>query len=91
MTIHRAKGLEFPVVCVADLGRVPWRAGELLRLGRDGRVGVRLARPGTGEARTRSTTTRWARSSSGRGRRGAAAVLRRADAGAGAADPERAR
>ena len=21
MTIHRAKGLEFPVVCVADLGR----------------------------------------------------------------------
>jgi len=48
MTIHRAKGLEFPVVCVADLGRVPWRSGPLLRLGRDGRVGVRLARPGTG-------------------------------------------
>ena len=23
MTIHRAKGLEFPVVCVADLGRGP--------------------------------------------------------------------
>jgi ATP-dependent exoDNAse (exonuclease V) beta subunit len=48
MTIHRAKGLEFPVVCVADLGRVPWRSAPLLRLGRDGRVGVRLARPGTG-------------------------------------------
>ena len=27
MTIHRAKGLEFEVVCVADLGRGPrWRA-----------------------------------------------------------------
>jgi ATP-dependent helicase/nuclease subunit A len=48
MTIHRAKGLEFPVVCVADLGRVPWRSAPLLRLGRDDRVGVRLARPGTG-------------------------------------------
>jgi ATP-dependent helicase/nuclease subunit A len=48
MTIHRAKGLEFPVVCVADLGRVPFRSAPLLRLGRDGRVGVRLARAGTG-------------------------------------------
>jgi ATP-dependent exoDNAse (exonuclease V) beta subunit len=48
MTIHRAKGLEFDVVCVADLGRGPrWRA-ELLRVGRDGRVGLRLAEPGTG-------------------------------------------
>ena len=26
MTIHRAKGLEFPVVCVADLGRAVRRA-----------------------------------------------------------------
>jgi ATP-dependent exoDNAse (exonuclease V) beta subunit len=48
MTIHRAKGLEFPIVCVADLGRVPRRGGELLRLGRDGRIGLRLARPGSG-------------------------------------------
>jgi ATP-dependent exoDNAse (exonuclease V) beta subunit len=48
MTIHRAKGLEFPVVCVADLGRVPFRSAPVLRLGRDGRVGVRLARAGTG-------------------------------------------
>ncbi|MHB8656651.1 MAG: UvrD-helicase domain-containing protein [Solirubrobacteraceae bacterium] len=48
MTIHRAKGLEFPVVCVADLGRVPYRPLELIRLGRDGRVGLRLAEPGTG-------------------------------------------
>jgi ATP-dependent helicase/nuclease subunit A len=48
MTIHRAKGLEFPVVCVADLGRVPFRSAPVLRLGADGRVGVRLARAGTG-------------------------------------------
>ena len=48
MTIHRAKGLEFETVCVADLGRGPrWRA-ELLRVGRDGRFGLRLAEPGTG-------------------------------------------
>ncbi|MGN6871385.1 MAG: UvrD-helicase domain-containing protein [Solirubrobacteraceae bacterium] len=48
MTIHRAKGLEFDVVCVADLGRGPrWRT-ELVRVGRDGRIGMRLAEPGTG-------------------------------------------
>jgi ATP-dependent helicase/nuclease subunit A len=49
MTIHRAKGLEFEVVCVADLGRGPrWRA-DLMRIGRDGRFGLRLAEPGTGK------------------------------------------
>jgi ATP-dependent exoDNAse (exonuclease V) beta subunit len=48
MTIHRAKGLEFGVVAVADLGREPWRRGGLLRVGADGRLGLRLARPGTG-------------------------------------------
>ena len=48
MTIHRAKGLEFEVVCVADLGRGPrWRA-DVIRVGRDGRFGMRLAEPGTG-------------------------------------------
>jgi ATP-dependent helicase/nuclease subunit A len=46
MTIHRAKGLEFKVVCVADLGRVPWRPSELLRVDGDGRLGLRLARAG---------------------------------------------
>jgi ATP-dependent exoDNAse (exonuclease V) beta subunit len=50
MTIHRAKGLEFPVVCVADLGRGPRWGSELLRVGLDGRIGVKLARPGTGRA-----------------------------------------
>jgi ATP-dependent exoDNAse (exonuclease V) beta subunit len=48
MTIHRAKGLEFEIVCVADLGRAPWRSAPLLRVGTDGRLGLRLARPGTG-------------------------------------------
>jgi ATP-dependent helicase/nuclease subunit A len=43
MTIHRAKGLEFPVVCVADLGRGSPSAGaDLVRVGKDGRVGVKL-------------------------------------------------
>jgi ATP-dependent helicase/nuclease subunit A len=50
MTIHRAKGLEFPIVCVADLGRQPWSGAPLLRIGRDGRIGLRLSRPGTGKA-----------------------------------------
>jgi ATP-dependent exoDNAse (exonuclease V) beta subunit len=50
MTIHRAKGLEFPIVCVADLGRMPWRRTELIRIGRDGRFGMRLASPGTARA-----------------------------------------
>jgi ATP-dependent exoDNAse (exonuclease V) beta subunit len=49
MTIHRAKGLEFEIVCVADLGRAPWRRADVLRVGRDGRFGLRLAEPGTGK------------------------------------------
>jgi ATP-dependent exoDNAse (exonuclease V) beta subunit len=51
MTIHRSKGLEFPVVCVADLGRqVLPRAGALVRVGRDGHsLGLRLKRPGHGQ------------------------------------------
>ena len=48
MTIHRAKGLEFEIVCVADLGRTPRRNAEILRLSGDGRLGIRLARPGSG-------------------------------------------
>ena len=52
MTIHRAKGLEFEVVCVADLGRETprGRSAHVLRVGADGRVGLRLAWPGTGKS-----------------------------------------
>ena len=49
MTIHRAKGLEFPVVCVADLGRAAGGARDRLLLGRDGNAGLRLAPIGGGE------------------------------------------
>jgi ATP-dependent exoDNAse (exonuclease V) beta subunit len=47
MTIHRAKGLEFEIVCVADLGRSPGYSSEILRVSGD-RLGLRLARPGGG-------------------------------------------
>jgi ATP-dependent helicase/nuclease subunit A len=47
MTIHAAKGLEFPVVCVADLGRAAYTHAPTLLV--DGpRVGLRLARLGVG-------------------------------------------
>ena len=57
MSIHAAKGLEFPVVCVADLGREPnVRAPDLLvdgaprGTGSAGRVGLRLRALGNPEA-----------------------------------------
>ncbi len=46
MTIHRAKGLEFPVVVVADLGRSVRPSSELVRVTADGRLGIRIARAG---------------------------------------------
>ena len=49
MTIHRAKGLEFPVVCLADLGRAAGGARDRLLLGADGSVGLKLAPIGGGE------------------------------------------
>ncbi|HEV2771348.1 MAG TPA: PD-(D/E)XK nuclease family protein, partial [Thermoleophilaceae bacterium] len=48
MTIHAAKGLEFPLVCVADLGRGEPRDSTALRLSADGRVGLRLPDPDGG-------------------------------------------
>jgi ATP-dependent exoDNAse (exonuclease V) beta subunit len=48
MTIHRAKGLEFEIVCVADLGRSVRPASQIVRVSRDGRLGLRLARTGVG-------------------------------------------
>lgn len=43
MTVHAAKGLEFPVVCVADLGRLPNTQTPDLLVEKE-RVGIRLAR-----------------------------------------------
>ena len=49
MTIHRAKGLEFPVVCVADLGRGAVTVRDRLLVGDGGAVGLRLAPIGGGD------------------------------------------
>ena len=90
MTIHRAKGLEFPVVCVADLGRKAGGSRSPLLVEPDGTPGLRLAPLGGGD--TIPTTALGAPQRArarGRGRGGAAAVLRRDDARQGAADPER--
>ena len=43
MTIHNAKGLEFPVVCVADLGREGREDDALLDIADDGRIALRIA------------------------------------------------
>jgi ATP-dependent helicase/nuclease subunit A len=48
MTVHRAKGLEFPVVCVADLGKDGRDDDGRLRISEDGSVGLRLASLGGG-------------------------------------------
>jgi ATP-dependent helicase/nuclease subunit A len=57
MTIHKAKGLEFPVVVVADLGREgPWRAPVLLADRASGRLAVNLGQLGDAAM----TTLDWA-------------------------------
>jgi ATP-dependent exoDNAse (exonuclease V) beta subunit len=48
MTVHRAKGLEFPVVCLADLGKDGREDDGQLRISDDGSVGLRLANLGGG-------------------------------------------
>ena len=92
MTIHRAKGLEFPVVCVADLGRLGagGRAAAADRPRRRGRAAARAARR---RRRRPGARLRAARRRGGpRGRRGgAAAALRRDDPRPRDADPLRRR
>ena len=51
MTIHAAKGLEFPVVCVADLGRSGRGDDDALRVTDDGRVGLKIASLGGGSTK----------------------------------------
>src|SRR4051794_12741236 len=48
MTVHAAKGLEFPVVCVADLGRTGRGDDGALQVSADGRVGLSVASLGGG-------------------------------------------
>lgn len=43
MTIHMAKGLEFPVVCVADLGRAGREDDALLDVDDRGRIALQMA------------------------------------------------
>jgi ATP-dependent helicase/nuclease subunit A len=52
MTVHRAKGLEFPVVCVADLGKDGREEAGSLRISDAGEVGLRLASLGGGAVNT---------------------------------------
>lgn len=50
MTVHRAKGLEFPLVCVADLSREPGRTSLPDLLVDGDRAGLRLVVPGSSKA-----------------------------------------
>jgi ATP-dependent helicase/nuclease subunit A len=50
MTIHAAKGLEFGVVVLADLGRLTPGTSDTIRLAADGRAGLKLRRLGAGSA-----------------------------------------
>src|SRR3954447_15828668 len=50
MTVHAAKGLEFPVVCVADLGRTGRGDDGALQVSADGRVGLEVASLGGGRS-----------------------------------------
>jgi ATP-dependent helicase/nuclease subunit A len=50
MTIHQAKGLQFPVVVVAELQRGVDRRSPALRLDLEGRLGVRWRDPAGGSA-----------------------------------------
>ena len=90
MTIHRAKGLEFPVVCVADLGRQGASGRERLLIGPDGGAGLRLATLAGGDpvpALGYEAIADGARRR--RVGRGAAPALRRRHPRRGAADPLR--
>ncbi len=93
MTIHRSKGLEFGVVCVADLGRGPVHRPDLIRISRDGtRLGLRLAAAWNRCADPGARLQPARRGAGdGRGAGGAPVVLRGDDEGQRTADPQRRR
>ena len=73
MTVHRAKGLEFPVVCVADLGKDGREDDGQLRISDDGSVGLRLANLGGGAVDSTKLAEIKARGASAPARRRSAA------------------
>ena len=90
MTMHAAKGLEFPVVVVADLGRAGNNYTDDLLL-RGDRVGLRLKTVDGGSARALEYDELRAESLPGRPRGGAPDPPRRLHPRRGAPDPLRAR
>ena len=82
MTIHRAKGLEFPVVCVADLGRQGAAGRERAAASAADGASASGSRPLGGGGRCPALACQRLRRRGGArgGRGGAAAVLRRDDA-----------
>ena len=57
MTVHRAKGLEFPVVCVADLGKEGRDDDGPLRISDDGTPGPAAGRRSAGHGRLRARSS----------------------------------
>ena len=93
MTVHNAKGLEFPVVAVPDLSRslLAGSRAPLLLLGREQQPRVGLQWRRLGQRLDQPLRVRRAAGGGARARRrgGAAAVPRRGDAGAAPPDPQR--
>ena len=88
MTMHAAKGLEFPVVVVADLGRSGRNDTDDL-LVRDGRVGLRLRTVDGASAKTLDWEALRDEQQTADAGGGAPHPARRDDARRGAADPQR--
>ena len=89
MTVHRAKGLEFPVVCVADLGKDGREDYGRLRISDDGLTGLRLASLGGVALDSARLAEIKARAEGARRAGGAAHLLRRRHARAGAPRAQR--
>ena len=90
MTIHRAKGLEFPVVCVADLGRAAGGRRDRCCSAATGASACGCRRSAAASSSPALAYERLADAEQrGGGRGGAAAALRGDDARAREADPVR--